>query len=175
MARWKLMINHYLNVPGTEWEYKEVARTGPKTGRQVKRTFAVPRLLDISDPQDWTNRWGHKDNEDGEVIVCHEGKGEPSDVIFIGEPSPDMQPLDDEAKVISASLMKKWEAKPDMIPGEYSQSLVDRFQVQMDEAKTKTAEVKGMDQLIEAMTRLMEQNATIMAAMVANAQPARRV
>lgn len=170
MARWKLMTNHYLSVPGNEWEYTENDRT---TGRPVRRKFTVPRLLSIADPQDWTNRWGNKDNEDGEIIVCYEGKGEPKDIIFVGEPTPDMQPMDEEATVISASLASKWETRPDFNPGEYSQSLIDKFQVDLAAASTKSAEVKGMDELISAMTRLMEQNATIMAAMANVSQPRR--
>lgn len=171
MARWKLMTNHYLNVPGNEWEYTENDRT---TGRPVRRKFPVPRLLSITDPQDWTNTWGNKDNADGEVVVCYEGKGEPRDIIFVGEPTPDMQPVDEEAAVISASFANKWATKPDFNPGEFSQSLVDKFQVELAQAQTKSSDIKGMDELIGAMTRLMEQNATIMAAMANAAAPTRR-
>ena len=73
MARWKLMTPHYLNVEGESWEYTENDR---QTGRPKRVQFPVPRLLDIRDPSCWTNRWGNKDNEDGEIIVCHSGKGE---------------------------------------------------------------------------------------------------
>lgn len=163
------MTNHYLSVPGNEWEYTENDRV---TGRPVRRKFTVPRLLSIADPQDWTNRWGNKDNEEGEIIVCYEGRGEPKDIVFLGEPSPDMQPVDDEATVISESLAKKWETRPDHIPGDYSQSLIDKFQIAMADAKP--AEVKGMDDLISAMTTLMKQNAEIMAAMAAVSQPQQR-
>ena len=57
MARWKLMTPHYLNVEGEEWEYQETNRT---TGRPQRTKFPVPRLLDIRDPQCWTNQWGNK-------------------------------------------------------------------------------------------------------------------
>lgn len=155
MARWKLMTNHYLNVPGNTWEYKETARSGPKMGRQVRREFEVPRLLDINDPLDWTNRWGHKDNEEGEIIVCHEGRGEVNDCIFIGDPTPDMQPVDDEATAISASFAKKWATKPDFNPGEYNQSLIDRFNIEDAENRSKPTEVPGMNDLVAAMNGLV--------------------
>lgn len=155
MARWKLMVNHYLNVPGNKWEYMEVARSGPKTGRQIRKEFDVPRFLDINDPQDWTNRWGNKDNEDGEIIVGYTGKCEPNDVVFVGDPSPDMEPVDDEAKAISATFQKRWATKPDFMPGEYSQSLVDKFQVDLAEMQSKPVEVPGLNDLVAAIGALV--------------------
>lgn len=170
MARWKLMTSHHLNVPGNEWEYTENVN-----GDMKRYRFAVPKLLDIRDPKCWTNKFGNKDNEEGEIVVCYAGKGDPRDVVFEGEPTPDMQPVDEEAAVISASFAKKWEMKPDFNPGEFSQSIIDKFQVDLDQARSKSAEIKGMDELIGAMTNLMKQNAEIMAAMAAASQPARRV
>lgn len=172
MARWKLMTNHYLNVPNNEWEYTETDR---KTNRPIRKKFAVPRYFNILDPGDWSSRWGAtKDNEDGEVIVCHEGKGESTDHVFFGDPTPDMQPIDEEAKTISASLSKKWETRPDFSPGEYSQSLIDKFQMSMAEAQAKSSEIKGMDELLTSMKGVMESNAQIMVALT-NQSAARRV
>src|SRR5260370_20903891 len=98
MARWKLVTEHYLNVPGTEWEYKETSR---ETGRQVRRVFPVPLHLDPNE----NNIADH--NYPGEIIVCHVGKGQGRDIEFVGPPTPDMQPLDDEAKAISAKLPQR--------------------------------------------------------------------
>jgi hypothetical protein len=153
MARWKLMTPHYLNVPGEEWEYTENDRT---TGRPKRVKFPVPRLLDTKDPSCWTNRWGNKDNEDGEIIVCHEGKGEPTDQVFIGSPTPDMVPVDDEARAISATFESLWQAKPENMAGDYSQSLVDRFQIQMAEASAKPIEVPGLADLVTAINGLVQ-------------------
>jgi hypothetical protein len=159
MARWKLMTAHYLAVPGTEWEYTENSRT---TGRPIRNKFQVPRFLDPRDPQDWTTTWGNRDNAEGEVIVCYAGKGQSSDIIFTGEPTPDMVPLDDEAKAISASFEDKWKWKPDSAPTDYSQSLVDRFQLEMAEVERKPAQVEGLGELVNAISAMATTNQEIL-------------
>lgn len=153
MARWKLMTSHYLRVPDEKWEYQETDRT---TGKPIRKQYNVPRLLDINDPGCWTNQWGNRDNAEGEIIVCHEGKGEPRDQVFYGSPTPDMVPLDDEAKEISASFEGLWKAKPENSAGDYSQSLVDRFQIEMAEIKSKPAEIPGLAELVGAINKLVE-------------------
>ena len=159
MARWKLMTPHYLNVEGEEWEYQETDRN---TGRPKRVKFPVPRLLDIRDPQCWTNQWGNKDNADGEIIVCHKGKGEPNDVVFFGNPTPDMFPVDDEAKEISASFEHLWKAKPEQMAGDFSQSLIDKFQSEMAVATAKQSEIPGMADLIANIGKLAESTQTVL-------------
>lgn len=133
MARWRLTASHYLNVPGTEWEQKEIDRT---TGRQARKIYKVPRLLDPEEPSDL--------NYPGELIVAHEGKGaQPRDYIFIGPPTPDMEPLDDEAKAISANLAKTWKHPVDSLPGNYSQSMQQEFEKQIAMSQTGDAVLKA--------------------------------
>ena len=97
MARWRLITPHYLRVPGTEWEYKEASHTG----KQVRKVFQVPLYLNPRDPADC--------NYPDEIIVAHaNGKEQVKDIIFEGDPTPDMTPLDDEAKAISAEWEKQW-------------------------------------------------------------------
>ena len=168
--RWKLMVAHYLNVPGEEWEYVENDR---KTGRPVRQKFKVPRLLDPADPQCWTNRWGNKDNEEGEVMVCHEGKGESNDHVFFGDPTPDMVPIDDEAKALSKSFEERWKYKPTEAAQSFSQSMVDQMQIKLAEASTKPAQVEGLDKLTDVLGKIVEQNAALMSKMAA--QPERRI
>ena len=144
MARWKLINSHYLNVPGEKWEYKELDRN---TGRERRIQIDVPRLLDPNDPGCWTNRWGNKDNADGEIVVCHAGKGDSHDIIFIGDPTPDMIPVDDEAKEISNSFAEHWRYKPDNADISFSQSLVDKFQIEMEAVAAKPVEIPGMADL----------------------------
>ena len=155
MARWKLMGPHYLNVEGTEWEYKETDR---KTGREIRKKLPVPMFLDPRDPSECNYQWGNRDNQEGEIIVCWKGRGEDRDIVFHGNPTPDMVPLDAEAEEISASFTELWRYKPEVDPGTYSQSLVDRFQIEMAAVKseTKPAQVEGMAELISTMTKLVE-------------------
>ena len=153
MARWKLMSSHYLNVPDEEWEYTETDR---KTGRPRKRKFAVPRLLDINDPSCWTNKWGSQGNEEGEVVVCYEDKGDERDQIFTGDPTPEMMPVDDEARAISAKFEKTWQYKPETAVASHSQSLIDQFQIEMAEARSKPQEIPGMADLVSAIGKQTE-------------------
>jgi riboflavin synthase len=41
---------------------------------------------------------------------------------------------------------------------DYSQSLIDKFQIEMAEVKTKPAEVPGLSELTTAITKMAEQN-----------------
>lgn len=160
MARWKLATSHYLNTDNNEWEYQEVDRT---TGRNVRKKFQVPRYFNILDPGDWNNRWGSKGNEEGEIVVCMPGKGEPRDYVFYGDPTPDMIPIDDEAKAISASFEQRWSYKPDTgMPGEYSQSLVDKFQFEMSQVASKPVEIPGLADLVSAISKQSEVIAEVM-------------
>lgn len=165
MARWKLMVAHYLNVPDEKWEYKEIDRT---TGRERRIQVPVPKHLDPNDPACWTKRWGMKDNAEGEIIVCWEGKGDPGDQIFFGNPTPDMVPVDDEAREVSKGFEGHWAYKPETDFGNFSQSLIDKFQHEMADIKAKPTEVPGLADLAKAMTTLVEQNQKMIEAMTAS-------
>lgn len=164
MARWKLMTSHYLKTNDTFWEYKETDQT---TGRERRRQVPVPRYLNIYDQSDWTNRWGNTDNAAGEIVVCHEDKGDKHDVVFYGDPSPDMMPLDDEAKAISATFTETWKYKPEGAAQSYSQSMVEFFEHEVDRVAAKPSgaptavEIPGMTDLVAAMTMMMQQNSDI--------------
>lgn len=123
MARWRLMTPHYLNVPGTEWAYEEIDR---ETGQQARKVFPVPRHLDPANPRDCTSN--------GECIVTNKrDKAFPRDWLFSGDPTPDMEPVDDEAQAISDSHAPKWAHPIDSLPttGEFSASLISVFEKQI--------------------------------------------
>lgn len=157
MARWKLMNAHYIHCLKTEWEYQE---TGPG-GEPIRKRFLVPRLLDPRDPKCFTNRWGTKDDPEGEIIVCYSGKGEKSDIVIECEPTPDMMPVDDEAKEISAKFTEKWKYKPDIETQTFSQSMIDMFQEKQAELQSKPqqVEVAGLAELVAALTVSTQQTA----------------
>ena len=150
MARWKLVESHYLNTKDTQWEYKELDRD---TGRERRKQISVPRYLNIEDPSDWTNSWGNRDNKTGEIVVCYEGKGEPKDIVFYGDPTPGMSPVDDEAKAISASFEAQWSYKPDGAEVSHSQSLIDRFEIEkaLAESRPQQLEIPGLADLVALM------------------------
>lgn len=163
MARWSLRNPHYLNVPGNEWMHEETDR---ETGRRNRKTYIVPQLLDPNNPQDQNYR------EIGAVIVCHEGKGEPRDIIFVGEPTPDMEPLDSEAEAISESLRMKWEHPIDTLPANggmdpkesaFMQALMQQFanNAQPPNAAVSVAE---FEELKKQMAELLAQNAELKSA-----------
>lgn len=170
MARWKLLGAHYLNTTAhEEWEYSETDR---KTGRPKRVKLPVPRLIDPREPSDWTTTWGRGDDREGEVIVCFPGRGEPSDIAFLGDPTPDMIPVDDEARAISASFADRWAYKPEGTDVGYSQSLIDGMQSKMAElsAKPATVQVEGLDNLMALMA---EQTKNTNALITALANPRR--
>lgn len=133
MARWKLLSAHYLDCEGSEWEQVEQVLRGNKAGQMLRKRFKVPRFLHPEDPSDWT----HTTSEGGEVIVCYEGKGEPRDVVFEGEPTPEMEPLDNEAREISGRLQRRIspmgaEAFPAQGEMLFSERLVQDFTKQIE-------------------------------------------
>lgn len=174
--RWKLMTSHYLNTKDTEWEYKETNRS---TGREVRKKLAVPRFLDINDPGDWTSklgsdggvsRGGQGPDGQGEIIVCHEGKGASHDIPFYntdggpGTPTPDMVPVDDEAKALSASFEEHWRYKPDSAEISYSQSMINSLEVQKADLEAKPQEIviPGLADLVAGFGQMMQQNQEMM-------------
>lgn len=162
MARWKLTAAHYLNVPGTEWEHKETSR---ETGKQVRKIYPVPLHLDPKAESDWNYR-PHL-GEDGEIIVCHAGKGQGRDITFTGPPTADMEPLDEEARILSSRIPKKKDEYAHMTMGE---GVLEDLMKQIAQAMTTGAPVSTsgvpqseFDKLKAMVEQLAEQNANLQA------------
>jgi hypothetical protein len=133
MARYRLNTGHYINALQwdgslTEWEYTEQSLVN---NRMVRRRFKVPMLLD---PRDNTCC-----NYPGEIIVSTKyDEKYPLDIIFEGEPTPDMTPLDDEARAKVEELSSKWIHPIEALPGNYTQSLLDTLERQLASVATKS-------------------------------------
>jgi hypothetical protein len=175
MARWKLTDAHYLNVPGTEWEYKETNRD---TGRQARKVYEIPQYLNPKDAADWNYR------EEEAIIVSN--KFDPAhsrDIIFRGPPTPDMEPLDDEAQAITQGFIERgaWKHPIESLNMTYSQSVLSEFEqnlARLVEKAQKTSvpsvSVKGIDpaafeKLQQQVAMLAERNTELEEA-VAKAQ-----
>lgn len=166
MARWRLTQPHYLKAirdgEKTEWRYEETNRD---TGRTARKVFEVPLFLNPNDPAD------HNYRELGAVIVA-QGKVQPRDIIFEGPPTPDMEPLDDEAQAISDAEAVNWQHPIESLPGNYSASLLTGLERQLAaliaERPIQPVSVKGVDPsefeaLKDTVQKLMDQNAVLQA------------
>lgn len=109
MAIWKLRAAHYLNVPGTRYIRSEI---DGETGEAIQHIFEVPRLLDPEDTRVHTPRGS------GQILVANAAgkKANPSAWLFIGQPGPDMDPMDEEAEAISAKYRATWINPMDSLP-----------------------------------------------------------
>jgi polyhydroxyalkanoate synthesis regulator phasin len=163
MARWRLLVGHYLNTdPPAEIEFKEVDRN---TGRQARKVYKVPRHLDPKDPND------HNYPSEGEIIVSNGNNAQGRDIVFIGDPTPDMEPIDDEAKKISQSFIDsgKWTKKEEGM--DFGESLIKNFMAKMDQlaigqqqaVSTAGIDAKAFSDLQGQVKALIEQNAKLQA------------
>ncbi len=180
--RWRLVNAHHLNIPvlpdGTkvEWEHKETAR---ETGRTVRKLFPVPMLLDPKDPADC--------NYPGEIIVAHAIEGAHNlrqDYIFLGEPTPEMEPLNDAAQAISDSLQDKWTHPIDTLPANggmspseqaFMQNMMSEFAKQVGAALPQGNAAVPDAEKAELRERLARLEALVAAQGKVEPQPSRRV
>lgn len=162
MARWKLMGKHYLNIPGTEWEYKE---QDLQSQEEVRHRMAVPRFLDPEDQRT-------KKNGDGNVVVCYDGsKQAQSDYIFVGLPTPDMVPLDEEAEELSAIEAKRGEHPIETLNGQgsYQDDILKRFMDMLAAAQTNQKPAENISVAGVSAEAFAEMQAQVQALMESNA------
>jgi hypothetical protein len=112
--RWRLTNAHHPSIDtlpdGTkvEWEHKETSR---ESGRAVRKLFAVPMFLEPKDAADH--------NYPGEIIVAHAVEGAHNlrqDYIFRGPPTPEMEPLNEAAEILSDEWKHKWNNPVESLP-----------------------------------------------------------
>ena len=165
MARWRLTAPHYLKVPGTVWRYEETDR---ETGEQNQVVFNVPRLLDPKDPKHC--------NRAGEITVAYAGSEQPGDRVFEGPPTPDMEPLDDEARALSGEWQERWQHPVESLPaqGDFAATMLRGFEKQIEAllkvgGQSVSPQTTGVSEadfraLQEQVAALMARNAELEAA-----------
>lgn len=158
MARWKLTASHYLTVAGNAWEQTEVDQM---TGRQVRKRYEVPMQLDIQDPVMWNGNVIRNPRGEilgGDIIVAYaSGAHESKDYLFTGDPTPDMFPLDDEAKEISAGFTQKWNARPEEdVP--YGEKLIAQLMAAKADADSKpsSVQIEGLPEVLATFGKIAE-------------------
>lgn len=110
MARWRVTAKHYINAKqfgeDTTWVREETNRD---TGRAFRRTFVVPLYIDPEDPICINKNTGY-------CVVATDGAEMPGDIIILGPPTPDMEPLDDDARAITKAESVKWKDPINSLP-----------------------------------------------------------
>lgn len=158
MARWKLLVGHYLLTdPPVEIEFKETDRN---TGRQARKVYKVPRHLDPRDPADFNYP------ELGEIIVSDGNNPQPRDIVFLGDPTPDMEPVDDDARAVTKKFVEsgRWTKKEEGL--DFGESLIKNFMAKMDQVAMQPVSANSIDpkvfaDLQQQVKTLMEQNAKL--------------
>lgn len=154
MARFKLTAKHYLNVtiPGRKiiWRYEEVSRDGIANQSE----FPVPLYLD---PED--QRW-HNDAEHGIVVASEASKEHPRDYILAGEPTIDMEPLDDAAEEIMVGVRARATNPIESLPAQGLSAGEQAFMETMMKAFAGAAAPNNVD-VTALQKQLAEQQAQI--------------
>ncbi len=173
MARWKLTEPHYLSVPTERWEH---TTSDSRTGKPIRKMFRVPKHLDPRLEDDWNVRIN---GMDGEIHVCYEGKDDPRypdrAIVFEGNPTPGMLPLDVEAKEISDQF--SWtptqgideESQRHSFYAKLGDTLIDQM-TELKVARETAPPGPNMDKFMETMLAMMAQNQQILAALAGKVQ-----
>jgi len=173
MARWKLTEPHYLSVPTERWEH---TTSDSRTGKPIRKMFRVPKHLDPRLEDDWNVRIN---GMDGEIHVCYEGKDDPRypdrAIVFEGNPTPGMLPLDDEAKEISGQF--SWtptqgideESQRHSFYAKLGDTLIDQM-TELKVARETAPPGPDTEKFMETMLAMMAQNQQILAALAGKVQ-----
>lgn len=172
MARWLLNEPHYLAVVDTFWEQTEVDRT---TGRQKKKKYPCPLHLDPKCAQDWNNKPGSahvsrggNSFDEGFITVCWADKGEPQDYVFVGDPTPGMEPIDDEAREVSSKF--KWHDPTRFFePGEGQMTFAEKMIMSMQEEAKESA--KPNEEALALQKQMVDMMAMMAQTLAAIAKP----
>lgn len=163
MARWRVTAKHYINArqfgEDTTWVREETNRD---TGRAFRRTFPVPLYIDPEDPICTNKNVGY-------CVVAKEGSEMSGDIILDGPPTPDMEPLDDEARQITKAESIKWKdpinSLPVAIGEDFGQQLLAMLTAQFNTAAVSPGSVSlkgaGSDEIAQLKAMLEAQQQQI--------------
>lgn len=174
MARWRLNSPHYLNVKELDGEPVEFRYTEQslQTMRNRSRAFPVPLYLDPKDPT-------LINSEDG-IVVSDGNHPGPKDYIFLGDPTPEMMPIDDEAEKITEKHRSKWINPVETfgLGQDYSQSLLSALERQIEAinrvapgAQPIQVDQDKLNKVLERLAALEAQNAELLIAAEAATPP----
>ena len=141
MARWRVTAKHYIYArqfgEETTWVREETNRD---TGRAFRRSFVVPLYIDPDDPICINKNLGY-------CVVATEGSEMPGDIILDSPPTPDMDPLDDAAREITAKELPKWKDPINSLPiqiGEnFGEQLLAMLSSQMSATDRQSTSLKS--------------------------------
>lgn len=167
MARWRVTAKHYLLAKqfgeDTTWVREETNRD---TGRAFRRTFAVPLYIDPEDPLCINRNLGF-------CVVATEGSEMSGDITLLSPCTPDMEPLDDDAKRITAEESKKWKdpinSLPISIGDDFGNQLLAMLTAQFNNVSNapsvslKGASTNELDELKRMLAAQQEQIAKLIA------------
>jgi hypothetical protein len=162
MARWKLTAKHYLQAlqfgQPSEWQREEI---NVQTGRAFRKTYPVPMFIDPDDPFCINRHVGY-------CVVATEGSDQPGDLIVSNfKPTPDMEPLDDEARQLSEAERPNWinpiDGLSPMMGEDFANQLLAALQQQMNKTSISpgqagvNSEVSNLSTLVAAQQRQIDQ------------------
>jgi hypothetical protein len=167
MARWRLTAKHYIhatrNGEPTQWIREETNRD---TGRTNRKAYVVPMYLDPEAQSD--------QNYPGEIIIARPKGAQLRDILVADDfvPTIDMEPLDEEAEVLSAEVRRRGLHPIDSLPAQgvtYAEHLLTRLNEQLEKAArdAPSAPDPAIKKLQEDVARLMDANAKLQAQLVA--------
>jgi hypothetical protein len=139
MARWKVNAKHYIRArqygEPTEWVREETNRD---TGRAFRKVYQVPLWIDPDDRLCC--------NREGICVLATEGKEHPGDITFLPPivPTPDMEPLDDDAQSITDQYSSSWINPIDGMPStgeEFGMQIMRALEAKINEINRPQAPV----------------------------------
>ncbi len=159
MARWKLTAKHYLHAlqygQPSEWQREEI---NVQSGRAFRKTYPVPMFIDPDDPHCINRHLGY-------CVIATEGSDQPGDLIVSNfKPTPDMEPLDEEARQLSEVERPHWinpiDGLSPTMGEDFANQLLAALQQQMNKTQVgstgSNAEVSNLSALVAAQQKQIE-------------------